>query len=199
MTEPARTRSTSARRPPARRASPPPAEKAPPTGVFRPHVRGFGFVDLDEPVTAPDGEPVTSCFVPPPLTKGLLADDRVTVTYAVDPDGRGTASGVTLRERVRTEVFFRTSQAMAYLAGAPLIRRTRSCSSNSKAAMPKHTRRSASASSCIVTSPPLNESRREAFTIPAIRSTNALRKEASPKHHPRRIPRLGEGLGKLRS
>ena len=73
--------------------------------MFRPHVRGFGFVDLDTPVAAPDGAAVTSCFVPPPLAKGLLADDRVDVTYQIDPDGRGTASAVALRERVRTEVF----------------------------------------------------------------------------------------------
>ena len=92
------------RRTPSRDQSAP-VEQAMPTGVFRPHVRGFGFVDLDEPVTAPDGTAVTSCFVPPPLTKGLLADDRVDVTYAVDPDGRGTASAVSLKQRVRTEVF----------------------------------------------------------------------------------------------
>ena len=102
MTEPA---PRPKRRAPARRTPAPPAEKATPTGVFRPHVRGFGFIDLDEPVTAPDGTNVTSCFVPPPLAKGLLADDRVDVTYQIDPDGRGTASAVVLRARVRTEVF----------------------------------------------------------------------------------------------
>jgi len=102
MTEPA---AKPKRRAPARRTPAPIVEKATPTGVFRPHVRGFGFVDLDEPVTAPDGTTVTSCFVPPPQTKGLLADDRVDVTYQIDPDGRGTASAVALRERVRTEVF----------------------------------------------------------------------------------------------
>ena len=106
MNEPARRpRSSSPRRAGAPRPSAEPVEKPVPTGVFRPHVRGFGFVDLDEPVTAPDGTAVTSCFVPPPLTKGLLADDRVSVAYVVDPDGRGTASAVTLVERVRTEVF----------------------------------------------------------------------------------------------
>ena len=103
MTEPARRpRSSAPRRAGAPRPSATPVEKPVPTGVFRPHVRGFGFVDLDEPVTAPDGTAVTSCFVPPPITKGLLADDRVSVTYAVDPDGRGTASAVSLVERVRT-------------------------------------------------------------------------------------------------
>lgn len=74
-------------------------------GVFRPHVRGFGFVDLDTPTTGPDGSPVTSCFVPPPLTAGLLADDRVAAEYAVEDDGRATASSVRLVERVREQVF----------------------------------------------------------------------------------------------
>ena len=83
-------------------AAPPPAA---PTGVFRPHVRGFGFVDLDTPVTTPEGTAVTSCFVPPPMTKGLLADDRVDVAYQVEADGRATATSATLRERVRTEVY----------------------------------------------------------------------------------------------
>ena len=106
MTEPAaRPRTSAPRRAPARRTPAAVPERPTPTGVFRPHVRGFGFVDLDEPVTSPDGSTVTSCFVPPPLAKGLLADDRVDVTYAVDPDGRGTASAVVLRQRVRTEVF----------------------------------------------------------------------------------------------
>ena len=112
MTEPAArprprtsSRGSSSGRPSRSRTAAAPVEVPTPTGVFRPHVRGFGFVDLDEPVTAPDGTTVTSCFVPPPLTKGLLADDRVEVTYAVEPDGRGTASAVSLVERVRTEVF----------------------------------------------------------------------------------------------
>lgn len=101
MTEPtARPR----RRAPAPRSAAPAAKRLP-TGVFRPHVRGFGFVDLDEAVTTPGGTTVTSCFVPPPLTKGLLADDRVEITYQVEEDGRATASAVALRQRVRTEVF----------------------------------------------------------------------------------------------
>jgi ribonuclease R len=68
-------------------------------------VRGFGFVDLDVPVTTPGGTTVTSCFVPPPMTKGLLADDRLEVGYQVEEDGRATATSATLRERVRTEVY----------------------------------------------------------------------------------------------
>lgn len=102
MTSPsARPRRRSAPRPPAPEAAAPAA----PTGVFRPHPRGFGFVDLDAPVTTPEGQSVTSCFVPPPMAKGLLADDRVDVAYVVEADGRATATAATLRERVRTEVY----------------------------------------------------------------------------------------------
>ncbi len=105
MTEtPARTRRRSPTRP-ADRSSPDLAPKSLPTGVFRPHVRGFGFVDLDEPVTTPGGTTVTSCFVPPPLAKALLADDWVEVAYQVEADGRATASAASLRRRMRTEVF----------------------------------------------------------------------------------------------
>jgi ribonuclease R len=99
----ARSRRRPARRPVRR--SEPAAPAATPTGVFRPHVRGFGFVDLDAPVTTPAGAPVTSCFVPPPMTAGLLADDRVAVSYDIEEDGRATATQVSLVERVRTEVF----------------------------------------------------------------------------------------------
>jgi ribonuclease R len=105
-TAPRSTRRPSTRRAPTRRApATPTGAAASTTGVFRPHVRGFGFVDLDEQQTRPDGAVVTSCFVPPPMTKGLLADDRVDVSYVVEDDGRGTATAVTFRERVRTEVF----------------------------------------------------------------------------------------------
>jgi ribonuclease R len=98
---PSRPRRRSAPRRPAAAPAAPPA----PTGVFRPHVRGFGFVDLDTPVATPEGQTVTSCFVPPPMTKGLLADDRVDVAYVVEADGRATATSATLKERVRTEVY----------------------------------------------------------------------------------------------
>jgi ribonuclease R len=75
------------------------------TGVFRPHVRGFGFVDLAEPHTTAGGAQVTSCFVPPPLTGVLLDGDRVEARFVVEPDGRATASKASLLERTRTEVF----------------------------------------------------------------------------------------------
>ncbi len=100
---------TRARRRPAARSGKRPVASPPtqrlPTGVFRPHVRGFGFVDLDEAVTTPGGTTVSSCFVPPPMSKGLLADDHVEIAYGIAEDGRATASATTLLTRVRTEVF----------------------------------------------------------------------------------------------
>ncbi len=101
------------RRSAPRRTAAAPAPAASPTGVFRPHVRGFGFVDLDTPVTTPEGQTVTSCFVPPPMTKGLLADDRVDIAYLVEADGRATATSATLRERVRTEVYGVVEEGLA--------------------------------------------------------------------------------------
>ena len=75
------------------------------TGTFRPHVRGFGFVDLDEPHTTAGGAGIQSCFVPPPLTPALLDGDAVRASFVVEQDGRATASGVELLQRTRTEVF----------------------------------------------------------------------------------------------
>ncbi|MDP9466217.1 MAG: RNB domain-containing ribonuclease [Actinomycetota bacterium] len=76
------------------------------TGVFRPHVRGFGFVDLDEqPTTTPAAATVRSCFVPPPMTAPLLDGDLVRATFVVEQDGRATASAVDLLERTRAELF----------------------------------------------------------------------------------------------
>jgi ribonuclease R len=82
-----------------------PTASATRTGVFRPHVRGFGFVDLDEPLTTPAGAAVGSCFVPPPLTGPLLDGDLVRATFVVEADGRATASAVELLGRTRTELF----------------------------------------------------------------------------------------------
>ncbi len=75
------------------------------TGTFRPHPRGFGFVDFAEPWPALSGEQVTSCFVPPPMTAPLLDGDQVSATFQVEADGRATAGAVELVTRVRTEVF----------------------------------------------------------------------------------------------
>jgi len=71
------------------------------TGTVRPHRRGFGFVNLDEPTEGPDG-PVESLFVPPPALVDLLDGDRV-VCEGVD-EGRGkglTAENLVLVSRTR--------------------------------------------------------------------------------------------------
>ncbi|HWH28581.1 MAG TPA: ribonuclease R family protein [Mycobacteriales bacterium] len=90
--------------PPSAAASSPPSTAAS-TGLFRPHVRGFGFVDLAEPLVGATGEPLTSCFVPPPLTGPLLDGDVVAVTLLLEDDGRSTATEVTIVQRTRSEVF----------------------------------------------------------------------------------------------
>ena len=78
------------------------------TGTYRPHPRGFGFVDLDAPLELPGKpagtEPVTSCFVPPNLVEGLLDADRVALTVDL-ADGRGTAAAIRMTSRTRTQVF----------------------------------------------------------------------------------------------
>ena len=53
------------------------------TGTFRAHPRGFGFLDLDVPLT--DG--TDSLFVPPPAADGLLDDDLLRVSYETDDRG----------------------------------------------------------------------------------------------------------------
>ncbi len=53
------------------------------TGTFRAHPRGFGFLDLDVPLT--DG--TDSLFVPPPKADGLLDDDLLRVAYETDDRG----------------------------------------------------------------------------------------------------------------
>ena len=75
------------------------------TGTLRAHPRGFGFVDLDQPVPTLEHGPVTSCFVPPPLLAGLLSDDAVDVSLVVEPDGRATATAVALTRRTRTVLY----------------------------------------------------------------------------------------------
>ena len=93
--------------------APAPTASATRTGVFRPHVRGFGFVDLDEPLTTPAGAAVRSCFVPPPMTGPLLDGDLVRATFVVEADGRATASAVERLERTRTELFGVVEEGLA--------------------------------------------------------------------------------------
>lgn len=60
--------------------------------------RGFGFVN------EVGGEGL-SAFVPPPLLNAFLADDRVSAELTQGPDGRYTATALTLVERTRAELF----------------------------------------------------------------------------------------------
>ena len=100
MSDPAAPRPR--RRAPTSRAA---AATASRTGTFRPHPRGFGFVDFEQAYVAPSGALVTSCFVPPPMTAPLLDGDRVEAGFGVEDDGRGTAVSVALKMRTRVEVF----------------------------------------------------------------------------------------------
>lgn len=77
---------------------------------FRPHPRGFGFLNLVGPdgltpqrVALDDasaGEPTDRAFVPPPMARGLLADDLVTAEIERDDKGV-SATAVELSQRAR--------------------------------------------------------------------------------------------------
>ena len=60
------------------------------------HPRGFGFVELDNGVTA---------FIPPPDLLWFLKDDRVEAELVTANDGRFNATNVRLVRRVREQVF----------------------------------------------------------------------------------------------
>ncbi len=78
---------------------------------FRPNPRGFGFLHLvaadglsptEITVERTDGPAVTgdSAFVPPPLAKGIIADDLVEAEITADNKGL-TATSITIVERPR--------------------------------------------------------------------------------------------------
>jgi ribonuclease R len=78
---------------------------------FRPHPRGFGFANpvaadgvTETTFEAPDADGAVrtfdSAFVPPPVAKGLVADDLVEIEVAVDDKGASVASA-TVVERPR--------------------------------------------------------------------------------------------------
>jgi ribonuclease R len=78
---------------------------------FRPHPRGFGFADpvaddtlTEVSVSVPDEDErpteIDRIFVPPPLAKGLLADDLLDVEVAIDDKG-ASATGITVVSRPR--------------------------------------------------------------------------------------------------
>ncbi|MDY7227289.1 ribonuclease R family protein [Hyalangium rubrum] len=73
----------------------------PATGRVDVHPRGFGFLVVQPP---PSGE-VLSAFIPPPELASFLADDVVTATVSQGADGRWSASGLSLLQRPRQEVY----------------------------------------------------------------------------------------------
>lgn len=66
------------------------------TARFRPHPRGFGFL---EPVET-EVDSADRVFVPPPMARGLIADDLVVATVSTDDKGV-SADTITLRHRPR--------------------------------------------------------------------------------------------------
>jgi ribonuclease R len=96
---------------------------------FRPHPRGFGFLT---PVAADGVSPtevtltdeagasrtVDSAFVPPPVAKGLIADDLVDATVELDDKG-ATATEVRMVERARRMLVGRVQQGPGRLVIEP--------------------------------------------------------------------------------
>jgi ribonuclease R len=96
---------------------------------FRPHPRGFGFLSpvaadgvTETPVTLTDdaGVPreIDSAFVPPPVAKGLIADDLVDADVELDDKG-ATATEMTLVERARRMLVGRVQQGPGRLVVDP--------------------------------------------------------------------------------
>lgn len=71
------------------------------TGRIDVHPRGFGFLVASPP---PSGE-VLSAFIPPPELSAFLAGDVVSATVSQGADGRWAASGLSLVQRTREQVF----------------------------------------------------------------------------------------------
>lgn len=78
-----------------------PSRSRPVTGRIDVHPRGFGFLVVQPP---PSGE-VLSAFIPPPELATFLADDIVSATVSQGQDGRWTASGLSLQQRPREQVY----------------------------------------------------------------------------------------------
>jgi ribonuclease R len=78
-----------------------PASSRPVTGRIDIHPRGFGFLGV-QPSTP--GE-VLSAFIPPPELSSFLADDVVSATVSQGADGRWAASGLSLLQRTRDQVY----------------------------------------------------------------------------------------------
>ena len=71
------------------------------TGRITVHPRGFGFLTEENAET---GE-ILSAFVTPPDLNAFLSDDIATGSVTTGADGRFTASGLTLLERPRDQLF----------------------------------------------------------------------------------------------
>jgi ribonuclease R len=78
-----------------------PSSPRPVTGRIDVHPRGFGFLGVQP---SPTGE-VISAFIPPPELAPFLADDVVTATVSQGADKRWAASGLSLLQRTRDQVY----------------------------------------------------------------------------------------------
>jgi ribonuclease R len=96
---------------------------------FRPHPRGFGFLTpvaddgvTETTVTLHDADGAASevdrLFVPPPMAKGIVADDLVDAEVEVDSKG-ATATRITLVERARRMLVGRVQQGPGRLVIEP--------------------------------------------------------------------------------
>jgi ribonuclease R len=96
---------------------------------FRPHPRGFGFLTpvatdgvTETTLTLTDDRGVTrevdSAFVPPPVAKGLIADDLVDAVVELDDKG-ATATEASLVERARRMLVGRVQQGPGRLVIEP--------------------------------------------------------------------------------
>ena len=73
------------------------------TATFRPHVKGFGFATPTPTDSDAGGAAPQAIFIPPQLTRGLLADDHITVTAVTDDKGP-RATHVAVKKRPRRMV-----------------------------------------------------------------------------------------------
>ncbi len=91
-----------------------PASTRPVAGRVDVHPRGFGFLSV-QPATS--GE-VISAFIPPPELAPFLAGDVVSATASQSADGRWSASGLSLLQRPREQVY----GEVVLRKGAPYLR-----------------------------------------------------------------------------
>lgn len=75
------------------------------SGVFRPHVRGFGFLDAVAATGESNLTLTDSVFVPPPRAGGFLDGDQVSARIVIEADGRASAQSLKLTHRPRTHAY----------------------------------------------------------------------------------------------